>query len=45
MKIFKCMESFSVSTVEVKIWQIFMFYKANWDPGINRMEINNMLNQ
>ena len=32
VNIFKCTELFPISTVKVKIWQIFMFYNANWTP-------------
>ena len=32
INIFKCMGSSSISTVIVKIWQIFIFYKVNWNP-------------
>ena len=27
-----CRELFTISTVEVEIWQIFIFCKANWKP-------------
>ena len=29
----KCIEScFFISAIKVKIWQIFKFYNANWNP-------------
>ena len=32
LNIVKTLKGFYVSTVEVKIWQIFIIYKANWSP-------------
>ena len=37
MNIFKSIEGFLISTVKVKVWQIFLIYKANWNPDLNRI--------
>ena len=32
VNIFESMEGISISTIKVKIWQVFLIYKANWNP-------------